>query len=202
MSIKIIAPFKRIIDARIPIVKIGNARFTRIEADVMEYVTRRGKERGVEILRVINKKRRLEDLRDFCNESKHSVGIHSWATDFTNSTLIHNHPNGFPVSVSDISFMMHNCARKIIATTPCGGFSLMKQPKVSRDLWRRPKPDFSTLGKLRNELDTKKCELGLDKETILNLDEKIIKEYIDFAIPQLQKFANEVGFTFKHKLNL
>lgn len=117
--------------------------------------------------------------------------------------FIHCHPREMPLSIGDIrnmftgninDLLLNHYPKKVIATTPSGGFSYMAREKkvplimkyqisqdldqISRDIekWKKSYPDL--------------------------LEQEKIKSYHAMLIPKLQAFADKFGFEFKYQLTI
>lgn len=178
------------------IFQLGKNKFTQLELELMK----RLRSLKLEDARVINKNGILLDDIKFIND-KYSVKFDPSIPKelllkrIENSTFIHNHTYKTSLSSKDFYFMANISLKKIIATTPDGGYSVLK--KIGS--WNRDQRiDFrSACCDLINKEYTKQLELksirGITNPERLN-------RFNEWKSKEFGKLANEFGLKFENKI--
>lgn len=224
ISTKLVRPQYKNIPQIADSVEIAGARFSPLELQLMEDIRRYGIDTNLETACVIDKKGKLLDLDVIESAGSTSImskeGFKFLGMDIglgpighllelqrqvLKGTFIHNHPAEVPLSGTDVNVMLTLRLKKMIATTPGGGFSYLKRPDNSNFII----PDIKCIKaatELANAQYKKLKELGMIMEidSIPKADftdPKKTKAYSDFSIKKLEEFARRFGFEFKHQLN-
>lgn len=194
------------------LVEIAGAKFTPLEKRLMEEARTYTQKYGVETARIIDRNgKNLELILDErplnvnakiydCSASDSNFEIISKIIkntyDLFNCTHIHSHAMEIPLSGVDVLTMLAINAKKVIATTPNGGFSSLEMPIFPPFLkpWKNPKTAAEKLSELQV---SKLKELGIfEKDALFNASDEKISEYSAFSIGLLQDFADRFGFKF------
>lgn len=200
------------------LVEIAGAKFTPLEKRLMEETRAYTQKYGVETARIIDRNGKnlelilderpmgvsaevYDDISSCTNLELISKIIKEHINyDLFNCTHIHSHARKVPLSGVDILTMLAINARKLIATTPNGGFSSLETPIFPPFLkpWKNPK----TAAREISELQVCKLkELGIfEGDAIFNASDEKITEYSAFSTGLLQDFADRFGFQFHNNI--
>lgn len=198
------------------LVEIAGAKFTSLEKRLMEETRVYTQKYGIETARIID--RNGKNLELILDERPLNVNakIYKFSAsdsnleliskiikntyDLFNCTHVHSHARDIPLSGVDVLTMLAINAKRIIATTPNGGFSFLEAPIFPPFLrpWKNPK----TAAEKISELQVSKLkELGIFEESsFFNASDEKITEYSAFSTGLLQDFADRFGFQFHNNI--
>lgn len=204
------------------VVEISGAKFKPIEINFMKEVMEYSIINEVETARILSKNDKLLDFHlyetpDFVGTLS-KKGIKILGKDIGpightirgriisyNGTNIHSHTIETPISGIDVVSLVKAPIKKIISITPEGKFSYLECPNTFKSIFpsKKCKQSAQAIDYLQAKKGAKLGLLniredGLYTSNFNNADKDTIKEYSNYTIDLLQKFADEFGFNFKH----